>query len=158
MSSHTKQLRPLILGVDWAMSKRAIILAGGLFVTTFTFRYLLFLSIFQNSGLWLVARVLQVKGYLPTMYATGMFIVFGLAALHAYLNEGYLPSVVLGWSPIFGFDGWSIYSLADFSDVRPDLLSAFERGFPEAVVIATLGFILGLGFRMVKRTEATSQV
>ena len=70
----------------------------------------------------------------------------------AILNEGYLVSVLLGWSIGCGDLVWTIGSRTEITNFYLDPMSAFTRTFPEAVVLATIGFVLGLVFCRLLQT------
>lgn len=69
----------------------------------------------------------------------GVVTLFVLASIHAYLNEGYVPSLVLATAPSYGqyvFNGPSAAPVW-----------AAEYVLPFAVTMGTLGFLVGLAFR-----------
>lgn len=77
------------------------------------------------------------------------FLIAGLAALHAYLNEGYLPALVLASAPLIGDHLW-IYSGSPggpYVLTLEPLIGSWEW-LPEVLSIAllwgTAGFVLGL--------------
>lgn len=147
------RLNVLILGEERSMARRALVLTGGFVTSTMILEYLLLLTKFENEGIVMLHEVFRLDGYLPSWHATGLFFVIGLAALHAYLNEGYLPSILLGWSPVYGNFIWSIGHPSRIANYYLDPVSAFERTFPEAVVLATLGFIIGVGLRWIRKRQ-----
>lgn len=160
MPIQSERLGALVLGEEWSRTRRALVLAGGFVVAGTLLEYLLFRTKFENEVIETFHQVLLLDGYLPGWEATGAIFVVGLAALHAYLNEGYLPSVLLGWSAVYGNVGWTIGSLSGIENYYLDPVAAFERTFPEAVALATLGFVVGTSLRwirMQKRSDATSQ-
>lgn len=151
MSLRSDRLTSLLLGANRTRTRRALVLTGAFVVLGATIEYLLFRTGFENSVVETLHEVFLLTGYLPSQGGTGAVFVVGLAALHAYLNEGYLPSVLLGWTPVFGNLGWSITASAGIESYRLDPVAAFERTFPEALALATLGFVVGVGLRWTRR-------
>ncbi|WP_137287316.1 hypothetical protein [Halorussus salinisoli] len=151
MALRSDRLVDLILGKEWTRTRRALVLAGGFVTASLILEYLLFLTSFENGLIEALHQVFLLDEYLPSWHATGAFSVIGLAALHAYLNEGFLPSTLLGWSPVYGNVSWTITSLSGVENYRLDPVAAFERTFPEAVVLATLGFVVGVTFRWARK-------
>lgn len=147
MATKSDRVSDLLLGERRGGTGRALILASGFVLATMILEYLLYVTAFENSVIKALHQAFLLDGFLPTWHATGAFIVVGLAALHAYLNEGYLPSVVLGWGPAYGNVMWTIGSLSGVENYYLDPLAAFQRTFPEAAALATVGFIIGLGVR-----------
>lgn len=149
MALRSNRLTDLLLGEEWARTRRALVLTAGFVVAASTLEYLLYFTGFDNEVLRTLHQVFRIDGYLPTAHAAGALFAVSLAALHAYLNQGYLPSVLLGWSLIYGNLSWSI----DFPGIEEyylDPVAAFHRTFPEAVVLATIGFGIGLGLRWLR--------
>lgn len=158
MALRSDRLRDLTLGKERSRTRRALALTVGLVTVGMVSEYLLFLTEFQNGVVETLHEVLLLDGYLPSWHATGALFVLDLAALHAYLNEGYLPSVLLGWSPVYGNVLWSIGSLSGVENYYLDPVAAFERTFPEALVLATLGFVVGLGLRWARKRRQSHAV
>lgn len=158
MSLQSDRLTTLILGEKWSRTRRALILVVSFGTASMVLEYLLLLTKFENEVVVTLHEVFRLDGYLPTWHATGMFFVIGLAAVHAYLNEGYLPSILLGWSPVYGNVLWSIGSLTEIKSYYLDPVSAFERTFPEAIILATLGFVIGLSLRWILIHQQTDSV
>jgi hypothetical protein len=151
MTLQSTRFADLILGEKRERTRRALILAAVFVVAGAVLDYLVILSKFENEVFETLNQVFLLDGYLPSWHASGVYIVIGLAAVHAYLNEGYLPSILLGWSPIYGSHSWTIIPLSDLEAYYLDPVSALERTFPEAVVLATLGFVIGLSLRRLRR-------
>lgn len=160
MVALSDRLTDLILGEQWSRTRRALVLTAAFVIATTISEYALFLTKFEKGWIETLHEVFFLDGYLPSWHATGAFFVIGLAALHSYLNEGYLPSVLLGWSPAFGNLSWTFRRLSGVEQYYYDPVAAFERTFPEAVVLATLGFVFGVGLRSIRkrhRNYAASQ-
>lgn len=158
MGLQSDRLTDLLLGENWSRTRQALILTVGFAIVSTALEYLLFLTKFENEVIGTLHEVLLLDGYLPSWHATGMLFVVGLAALHAYLNEGYLPSVLLGWSPVYGNVVWTIGTPMGIENYYLDPVGAFERTFPEAIVLATLGYIIGLGLRWIRKRRQTDAV
>lgn len=157
MAVQSDRLHDLVIGDEPSRTRRALVLAGGFLVAGLVLGYLVFATQFENVLLESLHEALLLDGYGPGWHARGAFVVVGLAAVHAYLNEGYLPSVLIGWSPVYGNVGWTIGSRREIGNYYLDLVAAFERTFPEAVVLATLGFVVGVGLRWARhRRRATA--
>ena len=160
MSLRSDRLTALLFGANRTRNRRALVLAGAFVVFGATIEYLLFRTGFENGVVETFHEVFLLTGYLPSQEGTGAVFVVGLAALHAYLNEGYLPSLLLGWSVVFGNLSWTLVGLSGTAAYRLDLPAAFERTFPEAAALATLGFVMGVGLRRLRkrwRTQTASR-
>lgn len=155
MTLGADRLTDLLLGEEWSRTRQAFILTVGFAIVGVVLEYLLFLTKFESGVIETLHEVFLLDGYLPSWHATGMFFVIGLAALHAYLNEGYLPSILLGWSPVYGNVIWTIGSPTAIENYYLDPVAAFERTFPEALVLATFGFIIGLSLRWIRKRRQT---
>lgn len=155
MTPGSDRLIDLLLGEKWSKTRQALILTVVFAIVGVVLEYLLLLTRFEIGVIETLHEVFLLDGYLPSWHATGMLFVIGLAALHAYLNEGYLPSILLGWSPVFGNVIWTIGSPTAIENYYLDPVAAFERTFPEALVLATLGFIIGLSLRWIRKRRQT---
>lgn len=159
MLGRLDRLGTLAIGDDRTTTRRAVLLAVGFLVAGATLEYLVLRTGFENDALAALHQALLLDGYLPAPHATGAFLVVGLAALQALVNRGYLPSVLLGWSLAFGNVCWTVGSRVGVRNYYLDPAAAFRRTFPEAVVLASLGFLLGLGIgnlRARRRGRSTS--
>jgi hypothetical protein len=158
MALQSDRLHDLIFGEEWSKTRQALLLGGGFAIATTILEYSLFFTMFENTVIETLHKVFLLDGYLPSWHATGVFFVIGLAALHASLNEGYLPSILLGWSPVYGNVSWTLRTLSGVEQYYFDPVAAFERTFPEAVVLATLGFVIGLGLRRIRKRRQADAV
>jgi hypothetical protein len=82
----------------------------------------------------------------------GYLFVITLSASHAYFNRGYLPSLILGLAPAVGAKLWIVYGIDDYVG----LVSAhnvYDMVVVEGLVLATIGFLAGVGLRHVRRPE-----
>ena len=143
------RLRSLVVGESRARTRRALALAAGFLVGLAALEYVFLLG---PDVVWVDAawRAFVLEPNLAVALdrgSFGAFLVVGLAAIQAYLNEGYLLSVLLASAPIFGAGLWSLGG--PFRDVKfyLDPASAVRRTFPEALVYATVGFLVGLALR-----------
>lgn len=150
MRFESDRLHDLILGEERSRTKRALALAGGFLVAGVTLEYLLLVTEFDNGVVEALHEAFLLDGYLPAGHATGAFLVVGLAAVHAALNEGLLPSVLLGWSPVYGNLSWTIGSRTGIENYYLDPVAAFERTAPEAFVLAVVGFVVGVGLHRLR--------
>lgn len=157
MPPGSDRLTDLLLGEEWSKTRQALILIIGFAIVGVGLEYLLFFTKFESGVIETLHEVFSLDGYLPSWHATGMLFVIGLAALHAYLNEGYLPSILLGWSLVYGNVIWTIGSSTAIENYYLDPVAAFERTFPEAFVLATLGFLIGLTLRWIRKSTTQSE-
>ena len=147
-----RRLESFLVGEDRATTRRALLLAGGYVVALAAFEYAFLLGpdIELVDALW-GAFVLEPNMATAVDHGTfGAVLVVGLAAIYAYLNEGYLVSVILASTPIFGASLWTIGSMEEVANLYLDPVSAVRRTFPEAVLFATVGFLLGIGLRWLR--------
>lgn len=90
-----------------------------------------------------------------------MILIGGLALIHAYLNEGLFPSLILATAPYYasylftvtGPRTGVVLTINDDLVVAP--VWAAIHVFPNALLYGTLGFLTGLGARSLKRREST---
>jgi hypothetical protein len=87
------------------------------------------------------------------LWVPGYVLVIGLAATHAYFNAGYLPSVLLAVSPNIGIAIWVIQGFDEYVAFMP---WRFVGILPEGLLVATLGFLLGLGLRRIRKPSNPS--
>lgn len=147
MSSPPPRFRPLLLGADRGRTRRTLLLAGGFAALAAAIAYLNYRTKLRHGVLDTLDQVFLLDGYLPHWYAPGALFVVSLAALAAYLNAGYLPSVLLGWSFPFGSATWTLSGVEVTGPIWFTPVAAFERTFPEAFVLATVGFAIGVSLR-----------
>lgn len=149
----------LLWGRSRPLGTRAIVFAAALFLVVVVFRYasmaasedIVYFDIARGSMESVPWRELNTAFSYPGL-------VVGLAAIHAYLNEGYLPSFLLGLAPALGT------SILIFSGPYPGpyvltlkpLVGDWEW-LPQVIrytlLWATVGFIVGLAVRWLQ-TEA----
>lgn len=169
MSDGFDALRPLLLGEDRRLTRAAVGWAVALFLLAMAVAYLA-LSPYVEAHY----PVFDVLGPVRTVFsfydplATGALgpplqwvytylLVVGLAATHAYYNLGYLPSLLLALSPSIGTALWvigGVWTSNGFQEQHMVLTPTGPLTFlPEAVVLATCGFLLGAGLRLVVRAS-----
>lgn len=164
MNADSERLNRLLVGEDRRRTLSAVGLAGVLMVVAMVVDYLALSSVVgtvNTEFFWNIRDAFALspnpwRGGVSPTEVYGYILVVGLAAIHAYLNSGYLTSALLASAPPIGTAFWSIGGMDEYMLLTPELV--FGRVFPEALIMATLGFILGLGFRMVKRKVTTPQV
>lgn len=165
-------LEHLLLGERWSMTRRALLFSAGSFsvVAVANGLALTFSAPPGESSLgdvwWGVMDLLfgfSGVGLMIDVVGLGVFLIAGLALIHAYLNQGYLPSLVLAAAPYYAFyvftvDGPAyglVVAVHDDFVIAPSW--AARHVFPNAFVYGSLGFLLGLGLRYVyRRYTATS--
>lgn len=141
---HRRVLQLVLTGADRSRTRRALVLAVGLSVGTAVVR----IYAPSTPGIGLVFGVLHAFTLeaTPTAMPTdgfGAMTLAGLAAMHAYLNEGYVPSLVLAMAPSYG--------LYVFNGPGAAPLWAAAYVLPYVATAGTLGFILGGSLRWVRR-------
>jgi hypothetical protein len=148
---------PLLVGEDRATTRRALLLAVG-FVAVLPvveYAYLPMGLDVAVLGEFLRAFVVEPN---PTLAlergALGALVVMGLAGIHAALNEGFLPSLVLAVAPVYGLSLWLVVGTPGNPRIAFDPVGALGRVGLDAVMLATVGFLLGLGFRRLRRRSA----
>lgn len=148
----------LLWGRSRPLSTRAVVFAVALFIVVVVFRYT---SMAASEDLVYFDIARGSMEFVPWAGLNKAFsypgLVVGLAAIHAYLNEGYLPAYLLGLAPVLGT------SILIFSGPYPGpyVLTlkplAGNWGWVSHVIRhtflwATVGFIVGIAVRWL-RTE-----
>lgn len=141
-SDHQSQrvIQLLLTGIDRSRTLSAFALAVGLGIATALLR----IYAPHTPGIGFVFAVLHAFTLEATPAAMltegiGVVTLFALAAIHAYLNEGYLPSLVLATAPSYGNYVFNGPGAAPFW--------AAEYVLPFALTVGTVGFLLGIGLR-----------
>jgi hypothetical protein len=159
MRQRDSRITALLIGATAPRARRAVGLAAGLFLAGAALEYAVLRTGFDDGLLVAIHGGFRVRDFLAgdpavsTVIAAGNLVVLGLAAVYAYLNAGYLVSVLLGWSVAAGNLVWTVGSPTEIANLRLDPAAAFARTFPEAVVLATVGFALGFLLRRLWRTD-----
>lgn len=98
------KLTPVLVGVNWARTRRALLLAVGFFTVVGTLRHIVIRNL-QGSAYYLLSALLEAFTFESQIapFAMGWITILGLTAVHAYLNEGYIPGLVLATGPIYGY-------------------------------------------------------
>ena len=81
--------------------------------------------------------------------STDPVFIGGLAAVHAYLNEGYLPAVLLAATPVVSGD--MLNYAGPFGGpytIYIDLVEGISEAIPYVLPYATLGFLVGFAIRL----------
>lgn len=146
----------VLFGRSRAVSIRAVAFAVALFIVVALFAYatmaasenVVYFDVPRgsfDSPLWLgFERAFRHPG-----------LVVGLAALHAYLNEGYLPAVLLASAPFLGMNIWIYHGPYPGPYVlilKPLVGSWGWLPYVIRVVFpwATLGFLVGVVVRWLR--------
>jgi hypothetical protein len=115
------------------------------------------------------AFVISITFSKLVVFGPGVVVIAGLAALVAYLNKGYISSLILATAPV--------YSNYAFTLPGPVLMIRINEGLvfapywaalhvlPTALVYGTAGFLVGLGLRylyqefiLTPNSEARGQI
>jgi hypothetical protein len=137
----------LLSGVDRSQTWQTLALAVGLGIGTALLR----LYYPNPFGLGLSIGVLGAFTFEASWGAilygrsVGVFTMGGLAAIHAYLNEGYVPSLLVAALPSYG--AYLFYGPPP-GVVRP--VSAATYVLPFAITAGTIGFLIGFGARWAR--------
>ncbi|WP_435064441.1 hypothetical protein [Halobaculum sp. EA56] len=148
--------RSLLIGEERRLTAVAILAAVVLFVAAAAVEYTwISLCVQRRAGCYpnetLLFRVSNVLESGPHMWWYDEFLVVALAGLHAYFNRGYVPSLLLASAPqLGGLLFWIGGSVSDPAlEFHPE--NAVVR-FPLAVVLlASVGFVCGIGARALAR-------
>lgn len=139
-----------------SVSLRAVAFAVVLFVVVTGFNYVdmaaaenvVYVNV--NRGLY---DVVLWRGVIAAFSHPGL--VVGLAALHAYLNEGFLPALLLALAPTVGMDFW-VYA-GQFPEpyvlIPRPLVGYWGWVLSDRWIVArfgTLGFLVGLLARYIQ--------
>lgn len=152
MNGDAERLDRLLVGEDKRRTRRAVVLAGVLMVAAMVADYLALsyhvgtveTTFFIEFRWAFTLAPIWERGLTSPTQVYGYILVVGLAAIHSYFNSGYLTSVLLASAPPIGTAFWYIGGMDEYLFFAPELV--FSNVFPEAPIMATLGFILGLGF------------
>ena len=144
-----RRLRPLLLGEDRGATRRTLILASFYVAVPAVLEYL---YLPPGGDVAVVGDLLHAFALVPDLTAIsygayGVLTVVGLAGIAAALNEGLLPSAVLATAPVYGSHVWVIAGAPRSPRLVFDPVGAVGRASPEALLFATVGFVLGLGAR-----------
>ncbi|ELZ22752.1 hypothetical protein C475_16661 [Halosimplex carlsbadense 2-9-1] len=151
--------RALLVGDSRRWTAGALGLAVGLFATSAAVDYLALQAVTgRQPGFHLAADLAHV---FAMGSPAGYLLVIGIAAGHAALNRGYLPTLVLASALRFGD---AVFYVADARALQEETVelgdATVAAGFrpyfltshpPEVLIYPTLGFALGLLVRRVRR-------
>lgn len=158
----------LLFGERWSMTKRALLLSVGFFsaIGAATTVALTFTPPVGETGLGTVwyetmSYAFRSTNVHPSVDPVGLgaFWIAGLALIHAYLNAGYVPSLILATAPMYAFYVFTVGGPTGLVlPVHADLVIApvwaARHVFPNSFAYGTLGFLLGLGLRYIRRRYA----
>lgn len=165
--STSNLLKSLLLGEEWAKTQRALLLAAGFLVVLGGFDLIL-----QSISHHTVPRFvygfrrafLIETGYgqlVDLAYQPGFFVAVGLAAIQAYFNAGYLPSILLATAPIYPVFVFTVPGPRTLAVIRlgDDLVFApywaAEHVLPNTITYGTIGFLIGIGLQYTIRRSMT---
>lgn len=153
----------LLLGTEREITRRALLLAVGYFVAISGFTLVLssvsygavpdFVYGFRHA--YLIES--DVDLWMEVRFTTGHVIVLGFAATHAYLNEGYLPSLILATAPIYATLVFTVPGPVTgiVVPVTEDTVFAphwaARHVIPNTLAYGTIGFLLGSCLRYLYR-------
>ena len=160
-------LRRLFLGYEWVVTRRALLLAVGFLVAVGGIDLALSIVVYGTIPEFVYgfrdAFLLESDFDLlaEPWFGAGTVVVVGLAAVHAYRNEGYLPSLLLATAPIYatylftvpGPVTGPVVPVADHVVFAPNW--AARHVLPNTVAYGTVGFVLGIGIRYTRRRQAS---
>lgn len=146
--------RSLLLGKVWWRTRRALVLTAGFLIGAAMLRAFAPGSPLHACCHHLVFAAVQGfvdltgNGYFTENGIVGLalFGMGSLAAINAYLNEGYLPSIILAAAPAYGFYVFN----------GPGAGPVWAAGIvlPYAVLYGTIGFLIGMGLRQLRSEQA----
>ncbi|WP_227353958.1 hypothetical protein [Haladaptatus salinisoli] len=151
MDYRVRRLESVLFGTDRTRTWRALALAGVFVIVGAGVEYLTLITGFENELLFELHQFFALDGTALGLATRGAVIVVGLSAIQAYLNEGYLPSLLLGIAPAYGNRLWTIGSLDRIANLYLDPVSAAARTLPDGAILASFGFLLGIGIRWALR-------
>lgn len=160
-------LADLLVGRSRSRTRRALVLSAAYFLVgsglAATVQGLPYEAIprfaygFQNA-------VLIATGFgqfVDFVFAPGLVVVVGLAAIHAALNAGYLTSLLLATAPVyphflFTVPGPATVPAVHVGEVVVAPVWAALHVLPNTVAFGTLGFVLGLALRHAARRRSAT--
>lgn len=157
-------IRRLLVGESRSRTRRVILLAIVFFLATAGLN--LALSSYSVAEIpWVFysfqdAFVLYITFSKLVVLGPGVVVIAGLAAIVAYLNKGYVPSLILATAPVYSNYTFTLPGpvIGPVIRINKDLVAAPHWAalhvLPTAVVFGTAGFLVGLGLRYLYR-EAT---
>lgn len=148
------RLKQLIVGKDWRLTRVAFLSAGTLGLFGAWVSYLASRGVVTQSEpgvfFWMTQTLHLAPFWEPQvdtmMWVYGYVLVGGIALIHAFFNEGYLPTLVLALSPVYGADLWLV-PLTEASVAFAPVQAVLESAIPEGWIVATLGFVVGVALR-----------
>lgn len=141
MADRVSERTPSVLLVG-ERPRRALVLAAGFFAATAVTRAVVLPNAHDPAILYDVVTAALEGFRFESVYAPaglGPVTIAGLAAIHAYLDGGYVPGLLLAGAPSYGF--------YVFNGPGAAPLWAAQFVALEVVTYGTVGFLLGLGLR-----------
>lgn len=154
-------LRRALLGVEWTMTRRALLLAAAYFLVVAAGNVAA-LTAPEAFGIWWKVASFTFKfsdWHVLVDGGPGVVLVVGLALVQTALNEGYLPSLALATAPYYAYYLFTVDGpatgpvLAIHENLVVAPVWAAVHVVPNALAYGTLGFLLGLGVRRYRRRD-----
>lgn len=163
MIRHAATIRRWVIGETWRQTGVAVLFAGMSIIVTSAVEYRVLsreITGGEPPALLFVRETFRLaffweRGTDPSTAVLGYLLVIAIAGLYAYYNLGYLTGLLLASSPSAGIALWSIHGFDEYVTMTPTLV--FDRVLPEAPLVASLGFFLGVGLRIIVQPTLTSQ-
>lgn len=163
MSLDVPRLENALLGEDRRLAVAAAAFALGLALLALAVEYLALTGLANrvHPNVWLdVAAALELAPVwrtdpVPYTWVYGYLLAAGLAAAHAYVNRGYLTSVVLALAAPTGAAVISLHAPAEYVIWTPERV--LELVLPHGLVVATVGVALGTVLRYVSASETDDE-
>jgi len=150
-------IRQLLVGDTRQVTAAALVGALALFGLASAVEYMALANVVAASETNPYVDVRPAFGLAPLpsrhgwVWVPGYLLAGTLSAGHAYLNRGYLPSLVLALAPSSGIALWTSYGMDDDVGLAPG--AVYETVLVEGLVVATVAFLVGVGLRHVRRPE-----
>lgn len=138
-----------LLGRHRAVSLRAIVFAVALFLVAAVFQYATMAAAEELRQFGGITQTLPWEALGMTLSHPGL--VVGLAAIHAYLNEGCLPAVLLAAAPVLGMRTWTYYGPFGGPYVLVfEPIAGVLHSVPRVALYATPGIAIGFAARWLR--------
>ena len=167
------QLGRLLVGETRSSTRRVLLLALVYFLVIAGLN--LIISSYPAAEIpWVLdgfrhAFVISITFSKLVVFGPGVVVIAGLAALVAYLNKGYIPSLILATAPVYSNYTFTLPGPVPIIRINEGLVFApywaALHVLPTALVYGTAGFLVGLGLRylyqefiLTPNSEARGQI